>query len=139
MERKEENFIENAKFVSIAILATSVAIMSNLLQVDFTENNALNQNLQIAVTLFSIVIPYLVWDVYFLNAEKPDEIFEFRIFSILRYIFWLLGSIGIGFAFNFLPNSTSGQTITIFIVSFIGFFIFRLIGMTLHIKRNKKS
>lgn len=139
MERKEENFIENAKFVSIAILATSVAIMSNLLQVDFTENTILNQNLQIAVTLFSIVIPYLVWDVYFLNAEKPDEIFEFRIFSILRYVFWLLGSIGIGFAFNFLPNSTSVQTIIIFIVSFVGFFIFRLLGMTLHIKRNKKS
>lgn len=105
---REKQQINNLRYITVAILAGSFAIITTLLQVDYKVIQE-SQDLKNAITIFCITIPYLILDIHFLNIEKLDGIREHFIFRFLRIVFWIGSGIGIGYAFNFLPNIFSGN------------------------------
>lgn len=129
---REKQQINNLRYITIAILAGSFAIITTLLQVDYNIIEK-SDDLKNAITIFCITIPYLILDVHFLNIEKLDGVREHLIFRILRVLFWIGSGIGIGYAFNFLPNIFTGNekfninNFTIIIISLAVIFLLRFL------------
>lgn len=122
---KEKDRITRKRYITLAILAGCFAILTTLLQVD-TEIIRQSTDLKIAISIFCIVIPYLILDVHFLNLEKIDGKIEVRLYKIMRVAFWLLGGYGMSRVFNFLPgflNKVSNFQLLIY--SFMIFLIIR--------------
>lgn len=121
---KERKQIDSLRFISIAVLAGAFAIITTLLQVD-VKTIAQSQDLKKAITIFCLTIPYLVIDIHFLNIEQVDGKKEHFLFKRIRVFFWILTGIGIGFAFNYLPNILHFSNGFILLSSFLLFFILK--------------
>ncbi|MBI1226931.1 MAG: hypothetical protein GC192_16995 [Bacteroidetes bacterium] len=135
--KEEEKYIRNQQYVSLAVIAGAFAILTTFLQID--PKYLADFNLKSAVLFLSISIGYLSFDAFFLNNEDPDGNFESKLLAIIRMIFWLLGGIGICFAFNYLPNTTNFSTAYVIALLFVFRFIIMLIAKYLKIKREKKE
>lgn len=135
----EKQYLEHSKYITVAVLATSIAIISGI----DAEDAAKSQDLKIAITIFAITIPYLIWDVFFINIQQPDGNLESTFYSILRVLFCLFGCVGIAYSFNELHNYFFPYpTFKIFLYSFGLFFLLRffpIVSAFYNIRRIKRK
>lgn len=136
-EAIEKQYLEHSKYIVVAILATSIAIMTNL-----KSSDVITDEIKTAIFIFAITIPYLLWDVFFINIQQPDGKYEHWFFTLLRFLFCMFGCVGIAYTFSGLNNiSKNYTTFNLFIYSFISFFVLRFIPIVsfFYIRRRKEK